>query len=247
MSQADYQSSAETIADQYGIPQPIFLGLIQQESGWNTNAYSSAGAIGLTQLMPSTASGLGVNPWDPMANLKGGAAYLASLYQQFGSWADALGAYNAGPGAWTSVKAGNQAAPAETTNYISSVEANAQSLGYTGSFGSSGSGGYTTPPPSGYGNIVTDASGNAIGTYATPTGTGPAQITVNGATAAPTSTTGTGGTALTVPTPITDLAGNLNNLFSMGFWQGAMLDILAILAILLLFIFGGYKLVKGAA
>jgi len=62
-------------------------------------AVSPKGAIGLAQLMPATARMLGVDPWDPVQNLEGGARYLAAQYRRFGSWRLALAAYNAGPAA----------------------------------------------------------------------------------------------------------------------------------------------------
>ena len=72
--------------------------------GWSTPksrfspaARSSKGAIGLAQLMPDTARGLGVNPHDPKQNLDGGARYLSQQYRRFGDWRLALAAYNAGP------------------------------------------------------------------------------------------------------------------------------------------------------
>jgi len=88
---------ARSAARRHGVPEDIFLRLVQQESGWNTEAVSHAGAIGLAQLMPDTARILGVNPSDPVANLDGGARYLASQYRRFGDWRLALAAYNAGP------------------------------------------------------------------------------------------------------------------------------------------------------
>ena len=75
------------------------MGLIDLESSWNPNALSSAGAIGLTQLMPGTAAGLHVNPHNPQQNLLGGARYLASLIHRYnGNVKLALSAYNTGPG-----------------------------------------------------------------------------------------------------------------------------------------------------
>lgn len=94
-----YLSSAKQIAAQHRIPEGLFLALIQQESAWNKNAKSHAGAIGLAQLMPGTADYLRVNPYDPMQNLEGGARYLKEQYDTFGDWRLALAAYNAGPGA----------------------------------------------------------------------------------------------------------------------------------------------------
>lgn len=88
---------ARSAARRHGVPEDIFLRLVQQESGWNTEAISHAGAIGLAQLMPDTARILGVNPTDPVANLDGGARYLATQFRRFGDWRLALAAYNAGP------------------------------------------------------------------------------------------------------------------------------------------------------
>lgn len=88
---------ARSAARRHGVPEDIFLRLVQQESAWNTEAVSHAGAIGLAQLMPDTARRLGVNPADPVANLDGGARYLSQQYRRFGDWRLALAAYNAGP------------------------------------------------------------------------------------------------------------------------------------------------------
>ncbi|SPF76362.1 Soluble lytic murein transglycosylase [Aliiroseovarius pelagivivens] len=88
---------AQAAARQHGIPEDLFLRLVQQESGWNPKAKSHAGAIGLAQLMPFTARKLGVDPWNPSQNLEGGARYLRQQYDRFRSWRLALAAYNAGP------------------------------------------------------------------------------------------------------------------------------------------------------
>lgn len=93
----EYLPLAKAAAQRHGIPQDLFLRLVQQESGWNPRARSHAGAIGLAQLMPFTAKKLGVNPLDPAQNLEGGARYLRQQYDRFRSWRLALAAYNAGP------------------------------------------------------------------------------------------------------------------------------------------------------
>lgn len=87
------------VAKQYNIPEQLFFNLVTAESNWDVDITSHRGAIGLTQLMPGTADELGVNPWDAMENLEGGARYLSQQYSAFGSWELALAAYNAGPGA----------------------------------------------------------------------------------------------------------------------------------------------------
>ncbi|WP_159804615.1 lytic transglycosylase domain-containing protein [Litoreibacter roseus] len=111
-----YLATAKAKARKYGIPEDLFLRLVQQESGWKPNARSHKGALGLAQLMPATARNLGVDPTDPEQNLEGGARYLKQMYREFGSWRLALAAYNAGPGA---VKRHGGIPPyRETKNYV---------------------------------------------------------------------------------------------------------------------------------
>lgn len=94
---SQYLPHARAVAQKHGIPEDLFLRLVQQESGWNPSARSHKGAMGLAQLMPGTAAKLGVNPTDPHQNLEGGARYLRMMYNRFGNWRLALAAYNAGP------------------------------------------------------------------------------------------------------------------------------------------------------
>ena len=91
------QSLITSVANQFGVPSSIALAVAQKESGFNQAAVGSSGEIGVMQLMPATAAGLGVDPSDLNQNVTGGVSLLASLYQQFGNWSDALAAYNAGP------------------------------------------------------------------------------------------------------------------------------------------------------
>jgi soluble lytic murein transglycosylase-like protein len=95
----EYLEVAKAAAAKHGVPEDLYLRLVQQESGWNPGAVSPKGAVGLAQLMPSTADHLGVDIDNPAENLDGGARYLRRMYDKFGSWRLALAAYNAGPGA----------------------------------------------------------------------------------------------------------------------------------------------------
>jgi soluble lytic murein transglycosylase-like protein len=93
----EWLQPAKDAARKHGVPEDLFLRLVRQESGWNPQAVSHKGAIGLAQLMPGTAQYLRVDPHDPRQNLEGGARYLIEQYRRFGSWRLALAAYNAGP------------------------------------------------------------------------------------------------------------------------------------------------------
>jgi soluble lytic murein transglycosylase-like protein len=115
------QPIVERISREHGVEKALLNAVIRQESGFNPNAVSHAGALGLMQLMPGTAAGLGVtNPKDPEQNIMGGAKYLRSLLIRFnGNIPLALAAYNAGPNAVS--RYGGVPPYRETQNYVRSV------------------------------------------------------------------------------------------------------------------------------
>jgi soluble lytic murein transglycosylase-like protein len=108
-------------AERWRIDANMLVAIVTVESRWHTHAVSSAGAIGLGQLMPGTAALLGVNPRDPKQNLSGAARYLRGLMQRFGSkhYSLVFAAYNAGPKAVTEYRG----VPPydETVNYVERV------------------------------------------------------------------------------------------------------------------------------
>ena len=115
-----YAAEIDAAAGKYNVDPALLRGLIRQESNFNANATSPAGARGLTQLMPGTAAALGVDPSVPAQAIEGGAKYLRQQLDRFGNDpAKALAAYNAGPGAVQ--RYGGVPPYAETQNYVRKV------------------------------------------------------------------------------------------------------------------------------
>jgi len=114
------QDYARQAALKAGIDPDIFVRQIQQESGFNPNARSPAGATGVAQFMPATAQGMGVDPTDPYQSLEGAARLMASHLQQYGGdYSKALAAYNAGPG--NVAKYGGVPPFEETQRYVNTI------------------------------------------------------------------------------------------------------------------------------
>jgi len=106
-------------AIEMGVDPAIALSIARTESGFSHNARSSHGAVGVFQLMPSTARRMGLNPYSLNDNIKGGIMYYKSMYKMFGSVELALAAYNAGPG---NVKRYKAVPPyAETKRFVSKL------------------------------------------------------------------------------------------------------------------------------
>ena len=94
----DYSQIIYDMSSKYDVEPSLIRAIITVESNWNGNAVSNKGAIGLMQLMPSTAKDMDVsNPYNPEENIEGGTRYLRFLLDKFNDLPMALAAYNAGP------------------------------------------------------------------------------------------------------------------------------------------------------
>ena len=101
-----------------GVDPAIALAVAQRESNFNQGAIGSSGEVGIFQLMPATAAGLGINPYDLSSNIQGGINYLEQQYVRFGNWNDALAAYNWGP---ANVMNSGGVYPASVASYVNWV------------------------------------------------------------------------------------------------------------------------------
>lgn len=121
---ASFHRLVAGIACQHGLPTRLLDAVIAQESGFASGSISSAGAMGMMQIMPGTARYLGLsNPFDPIANMRAGARYLREQLDRFGRVDLALAAYNAGPER-RSLRYGRIPAIPETQHYVRTILTN---------------------------------------------------------------------------------------------------------------------------
>ena len=121
---AQYAGLVTSAAQQSGTPAPLLAAVLDQESDFEPNAVSSAGAEGIAQFMPATADANGVDPFNASSAINGAARLLAQYHATFGNWSDALAAYAAGSGAVE--QAGGVPDDGSTPGYVANALALAQ-------------------------------------------------------------------------------------------------------------------------
>lgn len=119
-------------SQRFGIPEQWIYAVMRTESAGRIGAVSSAGAMGLMQLMPGTWArqrarfGLGIDPFDPRDNIMAGTSYLREMYDSYGA-SGFLAAYNAGPGRYEEWRDRGRPLPAETRHYVAKISSMLQS------------------------------------------------------------------------------------------------------------------------
>ncbi|MEQ1672844.1 MAG: lytic transglycosylase domain-containing protein [Hyphomicrobium sp.] len=133
-ARVDIAAHVAEASQRFGMPEDWIYAVMRVESGGRIGAVSSAGAMGLMQLMPGTWArqrarfSLGSDPFDPRDNIIAGASYLREMYDRYG--ADGfLAAYNAGPGRYEDYARRGRPLPAETVNYVARIAPRLQSGG----------------------------------------------------------------------------------------------------------------------
>lgn len=122
-----YAALIAEASQRFGIPERWIRAVLHTESAGDVRAISSAGAMGLMQVMPDTWAGLraryrlGADPYDPRDNILAGAAYLREMWDRYGDVAAMLAAYNAGSARYDEHRATGRALPAETRAYIAAL------------------------------------------------------------------------------------------------------------------------------
>ena len=122
-----YATHVAEASQRFGIPEHWIRAVLRAESAGDVRAISSAGAMGLMQVMPDTWAGLrvryglGRDPYDPRDNILAGTAYLREMFDRYGNVAAMLAAYNAGPGRYDEYLATGRTLPAETRAYVAAL------------------------------------------------------------------------------------------------------------------------------
>jgi Transglycosylase SLT domain len=122
----DIASHVAEASQRFGIPEHWIYAVMRTESAGRGGAVSSAGAMGLMQLMPGTWArqrarfGLGADPFDPRDNIMAGTSYLREMYDSYGP-TGMLAAYNAGPGRYEDWRDRGRPLPAETRSYVAKI------------------------------------------------------------------------------------------------------------------------------
>jgi len=110
-----------TTANEMGVEPAIVLSIAKTESGFNQNAKSAGGHIGVFQLSGATAKSMGYDPYNLDENIKAGITYYKNMYNIFGSMELAIAAYNAGP---IAIKRCNNTVPAKTEPFVAKIMKN---------------------------------------------------------------------------------------------------------------------------
>jgi soluble lytic murein transglycosylase-like protein len=130
----DISAYVAEASQRFGLPESWIYAVMRTESAGRIGAVSSAGAMGLMQLMPGTWArqrtrfGLGSDPFDPRDNIVAGTSYLREMYDSYGA-TGMLAAYNAGPGRYEAWRDRGRPLPAETRAYIARIAPMLQSDG----------------------------------------------------------------------------------------------------------------------
>ncbi len=128
----DIAAHVTEASQRFGLPESWIYAVMRTESAGRVGAVSSAGAMGLLQLMPGTWArqrarlGLGSDPFDPRDNIMAGTSYLREMYDSYGT-AGMLAAYNAGPGRYEDWRDRGRPLPAETRAYVAKIAPQLQS------------------------------------------------------------------------------------------------------------------------
>lgn len=122
-----YAAQVTEASQRFGIPTTWIMAVMRAESAGDVRALSSAGAMGLMQVMPDTWAGLrirhglGRDPYDPRDNIFAGTAYLREMWDRYGNVAAMLAAYNAGPARYDEYRLADRPLPAETRAYVAAL------------------------------------------------------------------------------------------------------------------------------